>query len=143
MIGVAKELGGILVGDMELEEFGLSLLRTTSSTKLMLQANKSKPSAERCKEILEMWVKTTDQSNCQWEQVIKVLRDMKLERLASQMTKALKDCGSRDDQLNVASSISQYTSRQPSEASCRSEFHIELNCIDLLIKQLMINYIFL
>ena len=136
---MAKNLGEILVDDMELEEFGLKLLCTASSKNLkpMLLAKKSKPPAEKCKKILELWVKTTDQSECRWEQVINVLHDMNLKGLASQMTEALKDSGSRDDQLHYASS----TSIQPSEASCRSEFHIEVNCFDLLIKQLMINYI--
>ena len=135
---MAENLAEILVDDMKLEIFGLKLLCNTSSKKLnlMLQANKSKSTAEKCKEILEMWVNTTAESECQWEQVRDVLQEMDFERLASQMTKALN----RDDQLNGGTSISL---SQQSEASCRSEFHIELNCIDLLIKQLMINYIFL
>ena len=130
---MAKNLGEILVDDMELEEFGLKLLCTASSKSLksMLQANKSKPPVEKCKKILELWVKTTHQSECRWEQVINVLHDMNLKGLASQMTEALKDSGSRDDQLNGARSISLYTSSQPSDPSCRSEFHIELNCTGL------------
>ena len=145
MIEVAENLGGILVNDMKLKKFGLNLLCTTSHNdlNLMLLANQSKPPEEKCKKVLDMWVNTTHQSECRWEQVINVLHGMNFKGLASQMTKALKDSSSRDDQLNGSSSISLYTSSQPSEASCRSEFHIELNCIDLLIKQLMINHIFL
>ena len=144
---MAKKLRAALEDDINWEQFGMSLLDITSNErlKLILQECEGKPPVTKYKRLLEVWVKGTPKLECRWEKVIGILKKMGFGQLASDLTDAMETSGSRDDQSNGAIGLGteavseNRTSSEPSEASCRSEYYIELNWYLLIIKQCMIN----
>ena len=125
----------------------MSLLDIASNErlKLILQECEGKPPVTKYKRLLEEWVKGNHELECRWEKVIDILKKMGFGRLAWDLADAMETSGSRDDQSNGATDLGteavleNRTSSEPSEASCRSEYYIELNWYLLIIKQCMIN----
>ena len=125
----------------------MSLLDITSNErlKLILQECEGKPPVTKYKRLLEVWVKGTPKLECRWEKVTGILKKMGFGQLALDLADAMETSGSRDDQSNNATFLGteavleNRTSSEPSEASCRSEYYIELNWYLPIIKQCMIN----
>ena len=135
IIEVAKKLCVTLQDDIKWENFGMSLLGTTSNEdmKLIQLECQATPPVTRYKRLLEVWKERTPKSECQWEKVVDVLNKMKFKRLAEEMLKVISNSRddqlnstSRDDQLNSTSMINPGTeavsegrsSSQPNEHSC-------------------------
>ena len=85
---VAKKLCVALKNDMEWENFGMNLLKTESKDELILISQEAKTLLEKCVKLLELWKERT--SEAKWEQVIKALKSVSLNRLAGELKNALK-----------------------------------------------------
>ena len=89
IIEVSGKLSVKLGNTTRWEEFGMKLLHTNDNEVVKSIDPENKQSlTEKCKGLLDLWKDSTDDPK--WEEVIVVLRDMRLRDLATKLEKALR-----------------------------------------------------